>query len=451
MISGPKLFHGIWESIANRGRDLLAKRLVVPETPLIPMCRELLTERGEASGMALGLEIAVRYQRLTAAQTEGFFQSLLGKEFLPEPAIVNAAAEDYREHPGSETLATLVAAAEPLRQELFRRINLAPGGTGILIAMRSDLLRLLPTHPELKPIDADLRHLLASWFNRGFLHVGRIDWKTPAMVLEKLIEYEAVHEIEGWDDLRRRLADDRRCFAFFHPLLPQQPLIFIEIALTHGTASSIQKLLDRSPKTQLPADADTATFYSISNCLEGLRGISFGNFLIKQVIAELKTEGLKIRTFETLSPMPGFREWWKRLPEKRRDTLATAREQDFLQALEARDWHQNAQLCAFVKPVLLRLGAQYLMRERAGGRTLDAVAAFHLGNGAAVERLHFLGDRSEKGMSRSFGLMVNYSYRSSRLERNHEDYVKHGRIAASSEIKALLQKASLGSPSVQEK
>ena len=399
---------GVWESISTRGLELLAKRGFGRSAPLMSICRELLSERGEASGTALAREVAERYRAATPKARELFLLGLLDKDFLPDPRVVTAAAEQYRLRPDSETLAELVAVAEPRRQELFRRINLAPGGTGVVIEMRTDLLRLLPVHPALQSVDADIKHLLSSWFNRGFLHLERIDWNTPALVLEKLIEHEAVHAIDGWADLRRRLAKDRRCFAFFHPALPQEPLIFIEAALTRGIASSIQTLLDRDAPPMDVRRADTAVFYSITNCLEGLRGISFGNFLIKQVVTELEAEKLHLRSFVTLSPMPGFRQWCGK-PD-------------------------------LTEAALLKLAAQYLLIERKGDRALDPVAAFHLGNGATVEKIHVGGDRSEKGMAQSFGLMVSYGYRPSQLEKNHEAYVKQGRIAASSAVRALLSK-----------
>jgi malonyl-CoA decarboxylase len=421
----------VWENIAYRGLELLSRRGFGRTSPLAFVCRELLSERGEASGTALAHELAERYLKLTPALREAFLLSLLNKDYLPDPKVVTDAADQYRLRPNSETLNALITVAEPLRQELFRRINLAPGGTGVVIQMRTDLLKMLPRHPELKSVDADMRHLLASWFNRGFLHLERIDWTTPAFILEKLIEYEAVHAIDGWDDLRRRLASDRRCFAFFHPALPREPVIFIEIALTEGIASSVQTLLDRNSPPIDARRADTAVFYSITNCLEGLRGISFGNFLIKQVVAELEAEKLNVRTFVTLSPMPDMRKWWTNLPEARKAELVTAKERETLESNH---------------PALMRLAAQYLLAERRGERALDPVAAFHLGNGASVQKIHFNGDCSEKGIAQSFGLMVSYRYRPHRLERNHEAYVKQGRIAASAEVRSLLPKSEPKSP-----
>ena len=284
-------------------------------------------------------------------------------------------------------------------------------------------------------MDVDLHHLLASWFNPGFLRLERVDWHTPASILEKLIEHEAVHEIHGWDDLRRRLAKDRRCFAFFHPALADEPLIFVEVALTRGLASSIPPLLACDSEPLDLRRADTAVFYSISNCLDGLRGISFGNFLIKHVIAELEAEDLKLRSFATLSPLPGFRTWLNGLPVDRKAELAGGHDLSVLDAVEDRDWHEDRDACDRVRPLLSRFCAHYLLSE---SRAVDPVASFHLGNGASVEQINWLADTSEKGLAQSFGFMVNYAYRPFRIERNHEAYVKRSRIAASSKVRAML-------------
>ena len=436
MVSPGVLLRGVWDSIANRGLDLLGRRGRVGASSLASLCLDLLSERGEASGTALAREVAGQYRRLTPRGREAFFFNLLEPEFLADPQAVIAAAESYRANPNSDTLTALCTVSEPLRQELFRRINLAPGGTEGVVRMREDLLKMLPHHSELRSVDSDLRHLLSSWFNRGFLHVERIDWRTPASILEKLIEHEAVHEIRGWDDLRRRLAADRRCFAFFHPALPDEPLIFVEVALTRGLPPSVQHLLDGSREPLAPGRADTAVFYSISNCLEGLRGISFGNFLIKQVVTELQAENLGLKSFVTLSPIPGFRAWLNGLTVERKRGLA-GEEANLLDAIEANNWHKKPQVERQVRPLLLRLCAHYLLNERKGDRALDPVTAFHLGNGAAIEQINWLADKSEKGLARSFGLMVNYAYRPLQIERNHEAYVKQGRIAVSRRVQSL--------------
>src|SRR3984885_3646801 len=272
----------------------------------------LLSERGEASGAVVARELNQVLRSLDVSDRHGF-QRYLAAAFQPDKAALRAVAERYLADSNAEAAAALAKAADPPRQELLRRMNMAPGGTGALIAMRSELAIYLRDEPELKLLDFDLKHLFSSWFNRGFLELRRIDWQSPAAVLEKLIAYEAVHEIKGWDDLRRRLAPDRRCFAFFHPALSGEPLIFVEVALVQGLATSMPQLLSQdvnedAARTQA-ANADTAIFYSISNCQEGLRGVSFGNFLIKQVVEELKAEFPQLKQFSTLSPIPGLRRW----------------------------------------------------------------------------------------------------------------------------------------------
>src|SRR6476646_158690 len=272
----------------------------------------LLSQRGEASGAQVARELHQMLRALDADDRHSF-QRYLATEFQPDKAALRTAAERYLADTTAEAAAALAQAADPPRQELLRRMNVAPGSTGALIAMRSELTAHLHDEPELKLLDADLRHLFASWFNRGFLELRRIDWQSPAAVLEKLIAYEAVHAIKGWDDLRRRLAPDRRCFAFVHPALPGEPLIFVEVAVVKGLATSMPPLLSQNVDEEVAraqaAGADTAIFYSISNCQDGLRGVSFGNFLIKQVVEELQAEFPQLKRFSTLSPVPGFRRW----------------------------------------------------------------------------------------------------------------------------------------------
>src|SRR6266478_4947294 len=272
----------------------------------------LLSERGEASGALVARELHQGLRILDGRDRHGF-QRYLASEFQPDTAALRAAAERYLDDTSAEAAAALAQAADPPRQELLRRMNMAPGGTGALVAMRSELAAHLRSEPELKLLDADLKHLFASWFNRGFLELRRIDWQSPAAVLAKLIAYEAVHAIKGWDDLRRRLAPDRRCFAFFHPALPGEPLIFVEVALVEGLATAVAPLLSQDSDEETAgtqaARVDTAIFYSISNCQDGLRGVSFGNLLIKQVVEELQAEFPQLERFSTLSPVPGFRRW----------------------------------------------------------------------------------------------------------------------------------------------
>jgi len=408
----------------------------------IDLCHALLSERGEVSGAALAREVLSEYLQLPEAARALFFD-LLASDFSPRPEGVAAAADGYRSDPSPENLIRLQRAVEPARQELFRRLNMAPGGTAALIAMRQQVLAGEKTSPSWRSVDADLAHLLGSWFNRGFLTLQRIDWHTPAIVLEKLIAYEAVHQIRGWGDLRRRLEDDRRCFAFFHPALPDEPLIFIEIALTRGMSATVQPLLDPDAPVEDPARADTATFYSITNCQQGLRGISFGNLLIKQVADELGRRLPRVHAFATLSPIPGFGSW---LRSARGDIerLEGGRAMlDELSRLEAAGWHRDARGARALQPLLMQLCAHYLLHPTREGEPADPVARFHLHNGARMGRLNWLADVSDQGMRRSAGLMVNYVYDLDEVEKNHEAYVKDRHIAASHELRALARSCPL--------
>jgi malonyl-CoA decarboxylase len=458
----------IWSTVAERGRDLI--RLPAPNVPpLERSCRlaeALASERGEASGAALAQALLQAYSALDAADRQAFFDFVAG-HFGPDEARLTAAAQAYLAEPGAQRATELAAAAEPPRQELLRRMNMAPGATAALIGIRKELLNHIAGAPVLKPFESDLHHVLAAWFNRGFLELRRIDWNTPAVILEKLIAYEAVHEIEGWDDLRRRLGPDRRCFGFFHPTLPGEPLIFVEVALVKGMAGAIAPLLERNDVKNAVTEPDTAIFYSISNCQEGLRGISFGNFLIKQVVEELKTELPSLKRFATLSPVPGFSKWlMNRFSRGAADATAVLRpdeEQALLSAAEMpagadvgsalrsivqKDgWWQDATITAMLYPMLSRLCALYLTELRDGKGPSDPVARFHLGNGARLERINWLGNTAARGIAESFGMMVNYLYDPDFIEINHESFVHQGAVARSTEVETLLQSA-LNAPSV---
>jgi malonyl-CoA decarboxylase len=302
--------------------------------------------------------------------------------------------------------------------------------------MRADVLGFLDEHTDLLPVEADLFHVLSSWFNRGFITLERISWGSPGAVLERLIDYEAVHEIRGWDDLRRRLEADRRCFGFFHPAIAEEPLIFIEVALTHGLASSIQDLLDApSPVGDDEWTADTATFYSITNCQVGLRGIQLGNFLIKQVVHELATEIPELRLFATLSPVPGFGRW---LAAARASNQFSTADQATLALLEDRLWYESPQVADALRPILLQACAHYLVDVKQGTHPADSVARFHLRNGARLERINWLGDTSINGFRQSQGVLVNYVYDEDQIAGNHEAYVHEGIVAHSDEVGRLL-------------
>jgi malonyl-CoA decarboxylase len=429
-------------SIAEQGRHLLPRSLggAEREDSLTGLASALLSRRGEASGVAIAREIAQRYRALPVAERRAFL-TYIADTMEPDSERLAEAARAYLADPDSAaTVAALQRAVESPRQEFFRRLNLAPGATADLVAMRRDLLAA--HDPVLAPVNRDLMHLLSSWFNRGFLVLRRIDWQTPAAILEKIIDYEAVHEIETWDDLRRRLDPaDRRCFAFFHPSLIDEPLIFVEVALTSDIPDSIQSVLEQeAPKNgEAPARPTTAVFYSISNCQEGLRGISFGNFLIKQVAEDLVKEIPSLKTFVTLSPMPYFARWLQETLARNDPDFVLRAERERLRLLETPNWSDSTDVDA-LKPTILRLAAHYLMSAKASdGRTLDPVARFHLGNGARLERINWLGDTSPKGLREAHGLMVNYRYEIKDIEKNHEAYANEGEIAASRQVHSLLK------------
>ena len=402
---------------------------------LVSLCNALLAESGEYASTALARDALAAYQKLDERCQEEFF-GLLSRDYGPPVETVSRAAAAYQAEPTHDNLLRLQQAVDSPRQELFRRLNMAPGGTAALVEMRRQLLQGLRAHAEWKPVDSDLMHLLRSWFNRGFLRLERIDWHTSAMVLEKLIEYEAVHAIQGWRDLRRRLEYDRRCFAFFHPQLPDEPIIFIEVALTRGMAAQVQPLLDIRTQLADPANADCAMFYSITNCQEGLRGISFGNQLIKQVVEGLKGEFPHIKRFATLSPIPGFRRWLESTPLSGDDAELVAR-------LADPAWHLG-EIPEPLQLLLTRLCGYYLVRAKSGLEPLDPVARFHLANGAVLERLNWMGDTSESGMQRAAGMMVNYVYWLDELEKNHERYFRDHEVVASPAIERLAKEAPVG-------
>ncbi len=436
-------FRDLLHSIADRGRSLLGRgRPAAEDGPadLAALCDALLSRRGEASGVALAGEVLARYGALDETGRRGFL-TLLAERYGPDRAGLAKAVDAYRADGGDAAAAHLHRMAEPRRQELIRRLNLAPGGTARLVAMRADALRLQPAIPGFAALDADFTHLLSSWFNRGFLVLRRIDWTTPANILEKIIRYEAVHAIRDWDDLRRRIEPaDRRCFAFFHPQLVDEPLVFVEVALTSEIPDSIHALLAESRSPITAERATTAVFYSISNCQDGLRGISFGNFLIKQVVEELGRELPGLSTFVTLSPVPGFARWLAGERKERPGALFAAEERRALEALDAPGWPGDAERAQALRPLLTAAAAHYLLRARtADGRPLDPVARFHLGNGARLERINWLSDRSPKGLRQSHGLMVNYLYDPRHIERNHEALVEDGEVVASAAVRRLLR------------
>jgi malonyl-CoA decarboxylase len=417
------------------------------DTDLSSMCSQLLSERGEASQMALAQEIINAYGAMNGAQRLQFLETL-DQDFSPNQAAVLRAAAEYHRSPGPVTLDALSRVVESPRQELFRRINIAPRGTETLVELRGHLFDSTSNGAKFPAVDADLKHLFRSWFNRGFLRLERISWHTAALVLERLIRYESVHEINGWPDLRRRLEADRRCFAFFHPALVEEPIIFVEVALSNGLIGDLEPLLDINAPVLLPERADTAIFYSINNCLKGLRGVPFGNFLIKQVVEELAAEFPNVQTYSTLSPLPLFSEALRDQRNEQgftRDRISRLLADDagILTAAAGRRNPVDALFHLLEEPLLHlgvlarpleRLALAYLTQVRKNAKLYDPVATFHLSNGARLERINAFGNLRPYGIQASFGVTVNYRYVPADLEENHEMFVR-GEIQVS---KALI-------------
>ncbi len=447
-----------WREIAESARGVLAGS-TRPETfaddpdQIRQQMLSCLDGRGgEVTARARAADLGRTYLSLDADGRERFLQLLAGEFDVDRheidrccKALFDASGADQR----AATERALRAALEPPRITLLRQFNALPEGVKFLVDRRAELIDLGQRDPLLNGLEEDLKRLLANWFDIGFLELKRITWESPAALLEKLMAYEAVHEIRGWTDLKNRLEADRRCFAFFHPRMPDEPLIFVEVALVSGMTGDIHALLDEAAPIGDPHSADGAIFYSISNCQRGLAGISFGDFLIKRVVDALATELPRLKVFATLSPVPGFRAWLERQSQAGSANLLPA-ERSAIEALGGEtskgdlaallDRHSDPRVASALRDPLIRLCARYLLHERTpSGRALDPVAHFHLSNGARVERLNWLGDTSPKGLQQSAGIMVNYLYRLSEIEANHETYRGEGRVAASSAIRNLLR------------
>ncbi|HEY4469644.1 MAG TPA: malonyl-CoA decarboxylase family protein [Stellaceae bacterium] len=453
---------GAWREIALSARGVLsgAPRPDLPEDDVARLRQQMLScldgRGGEVTARARAAELGRTYLSLNQGGRERFLR-LLASEFDTDHDAVDrccaglAAADTTVERIAAER--ALRAALLPPRVTLLRQFNALPEGVKFLVDRRAELIAIANGDPVLRGLADDLRDLLANWFDIGFLELQRITWDAPASLLEKLMAYEAVHEIRGWTDLKNRLEADRRCFAFFHPRMPDEPLIFVEVALVSGIAGNIETLLDETAPMGNPQTADTAIFYSISNCQRGLVGISFGDFLIKRVVDALAAELPRLKTFATLSPLPAFRAWLAAEAEhgplllsseaKTVEAIsagidAAGADDALLRLLDRPEWVDDARIAAALREPLLRLAARYLLHARApSGRALDPVAHFHLSNGARVEQLDWLGDRSPKGLQQSAGIMVNYLYRLGDIEANHEAYRDEGRVAASSTVRGL--------------
>jgi len=397
-------FGGLISTVFER-RYRSARKEEADGRTVTELATDLLGSHGEISGVTLARNILDRYAQMDADEKHAFFSFMTqGLDLDPDAVIKTLAA--YQDTPGKSSYRAFAEACEPSRQELARRLNQVPGATGQLVAMRKDLLNMMRAHPELEPLDVDFKHLFSSWFNRGFLVLRPINWASPADILEKIIAYEAVHAIDSWNDLRRRLQPgDRRCFGFFHPAMADEPLIFVEVALTRGVPDSVQGLLADERDVINAEDADTAVFYSISNCQAGLAGISFGNSLIKQVVADLSRDLPGLSTFVTLSPIPSLNKW-----------------------LSEADPKPDGDIDA--------LAAHYLLEaKRDDGMPYDPVARFHLGNGAMVHAVHAGADTSDNGLAQSGGAMVNYLYDLAQISQNHERFVAEKTVVASAEVR----------------
>ncbi|MDB4599794.1 malonyl-CoA decarboxylase [Alphaproteobacteria bacterium] len=403
-------FADILSSLFDRKLGL-ANRVEDDNKPIDDLCQALLSSRGDVSGMSLAQLILNRYADLDDGDKLAWFLLLANDMDVPTEVAI-AAIKSYQDAPSAKNYEAMTAAVEPARVQLIRRLNQTHDATAKLVAMREDLTRFLPEHSDLGKLNVDFKHLFASWFNRGFLVLRPINWSSPAHILEKIITYESVHEIKNWDDLRRRLQpDDRRCFAFFHPAMPDEPLIFVEVALTKGTPNSIQSVLLENRDAMAAEKADTAAFYSISNCQAGLTGISFGNSLIKTVVQHLLRELPQIRNFVTLSPIPGLVKWLRETGNFDADATAETH---------------------------MQLAAHYLLNAKHHrGQPHDPVARFHLNNGALVGAVHANADKSKNGMAQSCGVMVNYRYDLSRISENHEAFANQQTVIAEKSVKAL--------------
>jgi malonyl-CoA decarboxylase len=436
-------FSEMLQSIADRSRALIKRERREPaherSAGIVEQCDELLSGRGEASGVALAQEILARYAELTTGPRIAFFEAL-ATTFGHDGARIDRAIAAWRASPTADNASELHQSSEPRRLELFRRLNLAPGGTAALVHMREQLLDAMDHRDELGVIDNDFVHLFSSWFNRGFLVLRRIDWSTSASVLEKIIRYEAVHEISDWADLRPRIdPPDRRCYAFFHPALVDEPLIFVEVALTREIPGAIAPILSDKREAIEPQRATTAVFYSITNCQRGLAGVTFGHFLIKQVVEEVSRELSRVATFVTLSPAPNFADWLKRERANAASLALDEEDREALSGLDKANWWRAPDIAEKVREPLLRAAAWYYVRGRnSRGLPADAVARFHLGNGARLERLDWLADTSERALRQSCGLMVNYLYDLDYIERNHEAYAQQHAVVAASAVTRLV-------------
>lgn len=424
----------IINSIADAGKELLNRTFSSKRNvdALLELADDLISYKGIASGIAIAREISEIYKELSKEDKKKFFLAI-DQKLKPNMELVEKKSIEFVKDKNKETLKALAALAEGRRQEFIRRMNMAPNGTAFLVSMREDLLEFLLELPALQDLDEDFRHLFRSWFNPGFLKLEKITWETKAAILERIMKYEKVHKIRDMDDLKRRLQEDRRFFAYFHPVLHDEPLIFVQVAFTQGLATSIQDII--KPNTNNKVKADTATFYSISNCQHGLMNVTLGNFLIKRVVYEIQQENSSIKHFGTLSPLPGFVDWFNYSSEQNLLAILGSEHFSKIKFLHNQDVKVGDSRIVENKEIIKKLVIHYLIKEKINKRPINAVTRFHLGNGASIQDVTVNANISDYGYKESFGVMVNYVYHLDKLEKIHEDYISYNKISYSDKIK----------------
>ena len=428
----------IISSIADAGKQLFNKKDIKKNDldSILSLCDDLISNKGAAFGITVARDITELYQTLSIDNKILFFKSI-NEKYRPSFTKVNEAIDVYKNSQNEKTLSDLFKVSEGKRRELFMRMNMAPNGTSIIVSLREDLLKILKENRDLVSLDEDLKHLFKSWFNPGFLKLKKITWDTKAAILEKIIKYERVHHMKDMNELKRRLGEDRRFFSYFHPALEDEPIIFVQVALTNGLGRSIQEIMKQSSGDE--KKYDTATFYSISNCQEGLSRVTLGNFLIKRVVYEIQEELPHIKNFGTLSPIPGFVEWFSYLEESKiKNILGNIKNQDVM-FLKSKDLKIGDKRIIDNKEAIIKLVSHYIVNEKnRDGLPVNDVSRFHLGNGAIVEDVIINANISENGFKRSFGVMVNYLYELKNIEKNHEEYMNKKKVILSDKLKKYL-------------
>jgi len=428
----------IISSIADAGKQLFNKKDIKKNDldSILSLCDDLISNKGAAFGITVARDITELYQTLSIENKILFFKSI-NEKYRPSFTKVNEAIDVYKNSQNEKTLSDLFKVSEGKRRELFMRMNMAPNGTSIIVSLREDLLKILKENRDLVSLDEDLKHLFKSWFNPGFLKLKKITWDTKAAILEKIIKYERVHHMKDMNELKRRLGEDRRFFSYFHPALEDEPIIFVQVALTNGLGRSIQEITKQSSGDE--KKYDTATFYSISNCQEGLSRVTLGNFLIKRVVYEIQEELPHIKNFGTLSPIPGFVDWFSYLEESKiKNILGNIKNQDVM-FLKSKDLKIGDKRIIDNKEAIIKLVSHYIVNEKnRDGLPVNDVSRFHLGNGAIVEDVIINANISENGFKRSFGVMVNYLYELKNIEKNHEEYMNKKKVILSDKLKKYL-------------